>query len=261
MISPRRGVVLNLSPTHFVIKLILTSKVEPPPKRLLNLRGNFLRTGGVQEQGAQLLTCGKRGHMGRDYHAPTQNGMGKEDSHVVCALHAQKHISRNWIFESGASNHMAGEKDWHLPRTQVSASGCITLVNGRKTCVKGKRSIVATSGEHKITLTNLLHVLGLHFNLLSASRLVQDTSLHLIMQQDGTYVFKQENQTIKLRTEKGGIYSLVSKAELWHARLGHVNVHTFRQLGLPSEKKYVRHVSSTSYAKDGTNYRTGHETA
>ena len=56
MVSPRRGVVLNLSPTHFVIKLILTSKGEPPPKRLLHLRGNFLRTGGVQEQGAKLLT-------------------------------------------------------------------------------------------------------------------------------------------------------------------------------------------------------------
>ena len=56
MVSPRRGVVLNLSLSHLVIKLILTSKVEPPPKRLLNLRGNFLRTGGVQEQGASLLT-------------------------------------------------------------------------------------------------------------------------------------------------------------------------------------------------------------
>ena len=56
MVSPQREVVLNLYPTHFVIKLILTSKGEPPPKRLLHLRGNFLRTGGVQEQGAKLLT-------------------------------------------------------------------------------------------------------------------------------------------------------------------------------------------------------------
>eukprot|EP00963_Diacronema_lutheri_P003039 scaffold245_cov341-Pavlova_lutheri.AAC.4 len=29
---------------------------KPPPKRLLNLRGNILRTGGVQEKGASLLT-------------------------------------------------------------------------------------------------------------------------------------------------------------------------------------------------------------
>ena len=56
MVSPQRGVVPNLSPTRFVFKLILISKVEPPPKRLLDLRGNFLRTGGVQEQGASLLT-------------------------------------------------------------------------------------------------------------------------------------------------------------------------------------------------------------
>ena len=56
MVTPLWRGVLNLSLTHFVIKLILTSKGEPPPKRLLHLRGNFLRTGGVQEQGASLLT-------------------------------------------------------------------------------------------------------------------------------------------------------------------------------------------------------------
>eukprot|EP00963_Diacronema_lutheri_P007188 scaffold628_cov357-Pavlova_lutheri.AAC.3 len=56
MVNPRWGGVLNSSPTHLIIKLILTSKVEPSPKRLLDLRGNFLRTAGVQEQGASLLT-------------------------------------------------------------------------------------------------------------------------------------------------------------------------------------------------------------
>ena len=54
-VTPLWRGVLSLSPTHLVIKLILTSKIEPPPKRL-DLRGNFLRTGGVQEQGASLLT-------------------------------------------------------------------------------------------------------------------------------------------------------------------------------------------------------------
>ena len=56
MVTPLWRGVRNLSLSHFVIKLILTSKGEPPPKRLLHLRGNFLRTGGVQEQGASLLT-------------------------------------------------------------------------------------------------------------------------------------------------------------------------------------------------------------
>lgn len=181
--------------------------------------------------------CGKRGHMARDCHAPKQNGMGKEDAQVLCAVHSQKHISREWILDSGASDHMTGEKDWYLPGTYVSASGCITLADGRKTCVKGKGTIVVTSGQHQITLTNVLHVPGLHFNLLSASRLVQDTGLNLIMKQDGTCVLKQENQIIELRSQEGGIYSLVSKAEIWHARLGHASVHTLRQLGLPSEMK------------------------
>ena len=55
MVTPLQRGVLN-SPTHLVIKLILTSKVESSPKRLLDFRGNFLGTGGVQEQGASLLT-------------------------------------------------------------------------------------------------------------------------------------------------------------------------------------------------------------
>ena len=68
MVTPLHRGVLNLSLTHFVIKLILTSKVEPPLKRLLNLRGNFLRTGGVQEQGASLLTVKRTSTHGERTH-------------------------------------------------------------------------------------------------------------------------------------------------------------------------------------------------
>ena len=126
--------------------------------------------------------------------------MGKEDAHVLCAVHARKHISKEWILDSETSNHMTGEKDWYLPGTYVSALGCITLANGRRTCVKGKGTIVVTSGQHQITLTNVLHVPGLHVNFLSASRLVQDTNLTLIMKQNGACVLKQENQIIELRS-------------------------------------------------------------
>jgi len=58
IVTPLWRGALYLSPTHLVIKLILTSKAEPPPKRLHNLRGHFLRTGRIQEQGALLLTLG-----------------------------------------------------------------------------------------------------------------------------------------------------------------------------------------------------------
>eukprot|EP00963_Diacronema_lutheri_P009462 scaffold843_cov330-Pavlova_lutheri.AAC.35 len=54
--QPSMGGVLNSSPRHLVIKLILTAKVEPSPNRLLDLRGIFLRISGVREQGASLLT-------------------------------------------------------------------------------------------------------------------------------------------------------------------------------------------------------------
>eukprot|EP00963_Diacronema_lutheri_P008476 scaffold753_cov390-Pavlova_lutheri.AAC.8 len=69
MAKPRWGGVLNSSPTHLVIKLILTSKVEPSPKLLLDLRGNFLRIGGVQEQGATLLTVKRTSTHGEGTHA------------------------------------------------------------------------------------------------------------------------------------------------------------------------------------------------
>lgn len=41
---------------HHTIKSILTSKRKPSPTHLLELRGNFIRTNGVQEQGALPLT-------------------------------------------------------------------------------------------------------------------------------------------------------------------------------------------------------------
>jgi len=43
-------------PTHFVIQSILTFKEEPPPKRLLDLQGNFLHTKGAPELGSSHLT-------------------------------------------------------------------------------------------------------------------------------------------------------------------------------------------------------------
>lgn len=42
--------------TLLVIASILTEKVEPPPKRLHDLQGNFLHTGGAQEVGSSHLT-------------------------------------------------------------------------------------------------------------------------------------------------------------------------------------------------------------
>eukprot|EP00963_Diacronema_lutheri_P007003 scaffold625_cov324-Pavlova_lutheri.AAC.37 len=47
----RLGKVLNFPHPHCLTKLILTSKDEPPPKRLDVLQGTFLRVGGAQEQG------------------------------------------------------------------------------------------------------------------------------------------------------------------------------------------------------------------
>eukprot|EP00963_Diacronema_lutheri_P002645 scaffold187_cov329-Pavlova_lutheri.AAC.15 len=88
---------LTPPPTHLVIKLILTLKVEPPTKRLLNLRGNFLRTHGVQEQGPSLLTVKRTSTHGERTHSCALSFV---DAPVVIVRHVRP-PRFSWNFRLG----------------------------------------------------------------------------------------------------------------------------------------------------------------
>eukprot|EP00963_Diacronema_lutheri_P012896 scaffold2062_cov333-Pavlova_lutheri.AAC.4 len=68
----RLGKVLNFPEPHGFIKLILTWKDEPPPKRL-HVQGNFLRVGGAQERRIALLTVERTSKHGENTYACVGN--------------------------------------------------------------------------------------------------------------------------------------------------------------------------------------------
>ena len=76
-----------------------------------------------------------------------------------------------WILDSGASDHLSGNKDLFFSLTITSPLPTITLANGTQTMSKGIRS---TCPLLFLPLTSVLYVPDSPFNLISISKLIHD---------------------------------------------------------------------------------------
>ncbi|KAL3497667.1 hypothetical protein ACH5RR_040399 [Cinchona calisaya] len=72
-----------------------------------------------------------------------------------------------WIVDSGASDHISGNKHLSTNLTTSTSLPCVTLVNGSKTIAKG---IDQAQPLLSINLDSVLYVLGCPFNLVSISK-------------------------------------------------------------------------------------------
>ena len=86
------------------------------------------------------------------------------------------HSSAPWIINTGASDHISGNKDIFSSLTFLSPIPTITLANGFQTIAKG---IGSTCPLPSLPLTSVLYILDFPFNLISISKLIHD--LHCVL--------------------------------------------------------------------------------
>ena len=142
------------------------------------------------------------------------------------------HSSAPWILDTGASDHICGNKDIFFPT--------ITLANGSQTIAKGIGSVCPIPS---LPLTSVLYVPNFTFNLISIGKLTRD--LHCVL----TFSHIFTGKTIGIGHESQGLFHLSSPLcstactfteapLLLHSRLGHPSLSKFRKL--------VPHFSSLS---------------
>ena len=103
------------------------------------------------------------------------------------------HSSAPWIFDTGASDHISGNKDLISSLTFPSPLPTITLANGSQTIAKGIGSVCPLPS---LLLTSVFYVPNFPFNLISISKLTRD--LHCVLTFSHNSVTLQDRSTGKI---------------------------------------------------------------
>ncbi|RVW67363.1 hypothetical protein CK203_065031 [Vitis vinifera] len=145
-----------------------------------------------------------------------------------------------WILDSGASDHISGNKDLFSSITITSALPTVTLANGSQTVVKG---IGLAHPLPFLPLTFVLYILLSVPLILSplAKSLVLLTALLLFSDKFVTLQDQSTRKTIGIGRESQGLYHLTSPSTpavcistnaplLIHSRLGHPSLSKFQKM-------------------------------
>ena len=138
---------------------------------------------------------------------------------------------------SGASNHLSGNKDLFSSLTITSPLPMITLANGSQTLAKG---IGSACSLPYVPLTSIIYVPDCPFNMIFISKLTHDLNC-LITFSDNSVTLQDRSmgRTIGIGCEFQGLFHLsfpfsstactsMNTPLLIHSRLGHPNISKFR---------------------------------
>lgn len=162
-------------------------------------------------------------------------------------FYSSKH-QLSWIIDSGATDHMTSHLSFFTDSKPLPQPCFITMPDGKKSPVLHIGSIKLTP---QITLHDVLHVPGFHFNLISASKLtkhlhsnfiftpssccIQASSMkhHLELGKEirGIYYFNQPDDTQSTPVNTVATHACNSVSDVskqcnnWHYRFGHPSFH------------------------------------
>ena len=217
----------------------------------------------VNKKDVKCYHCGKTGHMKRDcYKWQAQNaqqGSSKPVYHAGTALVAPRHVNVGcWILDSGASQHMTGNKDILENYEELATPVSITWGDGHVAHGVGRgTAVLLAKSKMPVTLREVLYVPSLAYNLLSISKatsagatvyITQDT---VTLVKGGTAVLKgvREEDLYYVHDAHAGERALkaatVENANLWHRRFCHLGYNNLAKL---ASKSMVTGMTTT--AKD-----------
>ncbi|RVW59219.1 hypothetical protein CK203_111093 [Vitis vinifera] len=160
-----------------------------------------------------------------------------------------------WILDSGASDHLSGNKDLFSSITTTSALPTVTLANGSQTVAKG---IGLALPLPSLPLTSVLYTPECPFNLISISKITRTLNFSITFSDKFvTLQDRSTGKTIGIGRESQGLYHLTSDSSpavcistdaplLIHNRLGHPSLSKFQKMVLvfPLCRRFrVSHVS------------------
>ena len=144
-----------------------------------------------------------------------------------------------WILDSGASDHISGNKDLFSSLTTTPTLPTVTLANGSQTVAKG---IGLAHPLPSLPLTSVLYTPECPFNLISINKITRTLNCSIIF--SNKFVTLQDRstgKTIGIGRESQGLYHLTSQSSpavcvstdaplLIHSRLGHPSLSKFQKM-------------------------------
>lgn len=211
----------------------------------------------------KCFNCGKVGHLAakcrkpKKTYASDKSVKKSQDSGEACMAGSP---SKEWVADTGASDHMANNKDVFKSLTPIPAGAHpVNFGNGQTLDARGRGNIKIMShvdGQRYILdMLDVLYIPGLKRNLFSIGSacerrlearvskkkidLVRDGSVRLRATKRGNLYY----MNIEVIEEKSSYIASNSNSELWHQRLGHIGNTRFNKMkdvihGLPANLKF-----------------------
>ncbi|RVX10963.1 Retrovirus-related Pol polyprotein from transposon RE1 [Vitis vinifera] len=144
-----------------------------------------------------------------------------------------------WILDSGASDHLSGNKDLFSSITTTSTLPTVTLANGSQTVAKG---IGLALPLPSLPLTSVLYTPECPFNLISIRKITRTLNCSITFSDKFvTLQDRSTGKTIGIGRESQGLYHLTSDSSpavcistdtplLVHNRLGHPSLSKFQKM-------------------------------
>lgn len=262
------------------MKLLQDVKIEKisddPGAAFHGRSGNFnSKSNSSDRKNVRCYGCGKQGHIRpdcpeksvkREESGASSSNVKSHNSFQSCvgrtfytSLGTSSTISANdWYIDSGASAHMTMHRNW-LNNICKPPNRDIIVANNEHIPISGVGSLnlsvyTANNNVSNIEVTEVLHVPDLSTNLLSVSQMVRNGN-SVLFNGDGCKIYDVRNDLIATASLKDNMYKLnvtehqetmlmttvSSDLDLWHRRLGHMNVDYMKKLqGMAEESSFSK---------------------
>nr|GEX10872.1 zinc finger, CCHC-type [Tanacetum cinerariifolium] len=163
-----------------------------------------------------------------------------------------------WYLDNGASNHMNGIRT-HFKEIDEKISRRVRFGDGSYVKIKGKGSILLEcKNKEQRVIPNVYYIPELKSNILSLGQLtkngckiIMQNNILLLYGQDQKLLMRVErsrNRLYKINLKVGMPMCLLANLEnhawLWHARLGHLNFDSIKQI---TQKKLVEGIPNINH--------------
>lgn len=198
----------------------------------------------------RCYACNSTSHLRNSEECPNRNKQETQTANAktsgnannaFCALQVigVKGPQSDWYVDSGATSHMTPYGNILSDKEEIEI-GHIVTANHEKIAVKYHGTALFQSNKSKIEMKKILHVPDLAVNLLSVSKMV-DNSNSVTFNKAGCTIKNEKDEILASCKSTNGVYLLELRnvcilaqsphtAMNWHRRLGHVNFQTLQKM-------------------------------